>query len=44
MIKHEMKGKVEITINKDDGDELVLNIKLEPDGKIRYSQISSMLN
>ena len=36
MIKHEMHGKVEITINKDDGDELILEIKLEPDGKIRF--------
>jgi hypothetical protein len=36
MIKHDLKGKVKVTINKDDGDKIVLDVKLEKDGKIRY--------
>jgi len=43
MIKHDLHNKILITINKDDGDELLITIHLERDGKMRYNQIAELM-
>ena len=43
MIRHDLKGCIEIKVNKEDGDEYTDSINLEPDGRIRYSNLKILL-